>query len=127
MGVFYKFVVENLLSTQKMFDNDIANLVVTGFILLVSFIPAWNSVEWLYDNKLISTRNSGSLIHWVIRLVVGLVIFFTIKIILVTILFVKTYWIQVVIMALLGIAICFSISYCIKQYNGKKVKKEMKK
>ena len=119
MGVFYKFVVENLLSTQKMFDNDIANLLVTGFILLVSFIPAWKSVGWLYDNKLISTRNSGSLIHWLIRLVVGLVVFFVIKTVLVTILLVKTYWIQVILIALLGISIYFSISYCIKQYNKK--------
>ena len=125
MGSFvYKFVVENLLGTQKMFDNDVLNIIVTGFILFVSFIPAWKSVEWLYNNKLISGKDSGSLIHWVIRLVVGIVVFWIIKTILVTILFVKNYWIQVLLMSVLSVGIYFTIKLLIRQYKEKVQKRK---
>ncbi|MBR4567768.1 hypothetical protein IKO18_05150 [bacterium] len=125
MGSFvYKFVVENLLGTQKMFDNDILNIFVTGFILFVSFIPAWKSVEWLYNNKLISGKDSGSLIHWIIRLIVGITVFWVIKTILVAILFVKQYWIQVLLMIILSIGIYFGVKQSIKHYKERVQKRK---
>lgn len=117
MNQVFKFVVESIIGDLKLFDNSLANYIVIGFLLLVSFIPAWKVTGWLYDNKIISSKNSGSFIHWVIRLIVALACFGILKICLVVTLVVKNYWLQLTILLMLGVIVYYAIKYCETEYK----------
>ena len=120
MGGFYKFVVENLLSTQKISNNEVINVIVIGALLLISFAPSWKIVGWLYNNQLIKTKNGGSLIHWTLRLIIGSTIFFLLKTVIWLINLIKIFWIQILLFIPLGIGIHFLINFAIKMNTKSK-------
>lgn len=115
MGGFYKFVVENLLSTQKISSNEVINVIVTGALMLISFAPSWKIVGWLYNNHVIKTKNGGSLIHWILRLIIGSTIFFLLKAVIWLINLIKIFWIQILLLIPMGIGIYFIINFAIKR------------
>lgn len=69
MKYLYKLLAENLIEQFAIVDNNIVNSILMAIILFISFIPAWNSVSFLYKLGMLKDKNSGSLIHWIIRII----------------------------------------------------------
>ena len=76
MKVILKPIFEMITGEYVMFDNIIYNYIIMTVIGLFAFGIAWRCVGKLYDNNIISGKNSGSLIHWTIRLVVFIALFY---------------------------------------------------
>jgi len=76
MKFILKPIFEMVTGEYVMFDNIIYNYIIMTVIGLFAFGIAWRCVGKLYDNNIISGKNSGSLIHWTIRLIVFIVLFY---------------------------------------------------
>lgn len=76
MKIILKPIFEMITGEYVMFDNIIYNYIIMTAIGLFAFGIAWRCVGKLYDNNIISSRNSGSLIHWTIRLIVFMILFY---------------------------------------------------
>lgn len=76
MKIILKPIFEMITGEYVMFDNVIYNYIIMVVIGLIAFGIAWRCVRKLYDNNIISGRNSGSLIHWTIRLIAFIVLFY---------------------------------------------------
>ena len=76
MKLILKPIFEMITGEYIMFDNIIYNYIIMTLIGIFAFGIAWRCVGKLYDNNIISGKNSGSLIHWTIRLIVFTVLFY---------------------------------------------------
>lgn len=76
MKFILKPIFEMITGEYVMFDNIIYNYIIMTVIGLFAFGIAWRCVEKLYDNNIISGKNLGSLIHWIIRVVVFVALFY---------------------------------------------------
>ena len=70
-----KPIFEFITGEFTLFDNIIYNYIAMGIIGLMALVIAFHFVGILYSNGAISGRGVGSIIHWVVRLVVFVVIF----------------------------------------------------
>ena len=73
---FLKPIYETITGEFILFDNIIGNYIVIGVIGTIAFIIAWNFVGILYHEEYINGKNIGSLIHWIVRLVVFILLFY---------------------------------------------------
>lgn len=101
-----------------LFDDILYNYIAMGIIGLIAFKIAWNLVHKLYGCGIITGSNTGSFIHWIIRTIVFILVFYIFNLIIWITKFVIKY--KNIILILLGIVI---ISVFILK-NIKKNKKE---
>lgn len=126
MKAILKPIFEMLTGEYVMFDNIIYNYAITTVIGLVAFGIAWRCVEKLYDNNIIWGKNSGSLIHWTIRLVVFIALFyiFNLLIWLTKFIYIHRQIIYTIICSIIILAIIIIIIYkIIKRKNNKNIYK----
>lgn len=71
-----KPVFEMITGKYVLFDNVIYNYIILGIIGIIALKVAWNSVRKLYDCGIIMTKSSGSIIHWIIRLITFTALFY---------------------------------------------------
>ncbi len=71
MKELYNLIIDNL----NLFQNPLYNYIAMAIIGLIAFGVAWNSVGTLYKMDAISGRESGSFIHWIVRIIVFVAIF----------------------------------------------------
>lgn len=76
MKGFLKPIYEIITGEFILFENIIGNYIAMGVIGIIAFIIAWNFVGLLYDSKIISGKNIGSFIHWTVRLIVFVILFY---------------------------------------------------
>lgn len=107
MNILFKSIFEWIVDQYSLFENPLYNWIVFGIIGLIGFAVAWNVVGSLYRNGDITGRTIGSLIHWIIRLLVMtalyLVIAFIIWIVKLAISIPWWVWI-IIIVSLIGFA-----------------------
>jgi len=60
-------------------DNLIANSIVTSVIGLFAFVLAYRFVGWIYQNGFIESRNGGSIIHWIVRVIIFVILYYVAK------------------------------------------------
>ena len=126
MKVILKPIFEMITGEYVMFDNIIYNYIIMTVIGLFAFGIAWRCVGKLYDNNIISGKNSGSLIHWTIRLVVFIALFyiFNFLIWLTKVIYIHRQIICIIICSVVILAIIITIIYkIIKRKNNKNIDK----
>ncbi len=82
MKTILKPIFEWLIEGYTLFDNDLYNYIAIAAIGFIAFVVAWNIVGSLYTNDIISGRTSGSILHWIIRLITFVVLFSVVGVIL---------------------------------------------
>lgn len=82
MKTVLKPIFELITGEYTLFDNILYNYVAMAVIGLIAFAIAWSVVGRLYADGMIDGRGIGSLIHWVIRLVVFIVVFYVFSLVL---------------------------------------------
>jgi hypothetical protein len=73
-----KFAFNYLTSFFSLLENPLYNYIVMVIIGIFSFRIAYLLVGWFYNNHFISGRNQGSNLHWFIRTIVFVCIYFLI-------------------------------------------------
>lgn len=76
MKVILKPIFELLTGDYVLWGNVIYNYIAMGIIGLIAFAVAWRFVGFLYTTDMIGGRGMGSLIHWTVRLIVFVLIFY---------------------------------------------------
>jgi hypothetical protein len=106
MSSLFKQIFGLITGDMTLFGNIVYNYIALGFIGVFSFLAAFRSTGFLYDSGIIQSSSIGSLIHWVIRLIVFLVLFWIMLLLvwLIRILFEIPIWIwlNLVIIGIIG-------------------------
>lgn len=71
-----KLMFEYLTSSFSLFDNPIKDYVFMTIIGIIAFRVAYSVVGDFYSLGLISGRESGHMLHWIVRFIVLAVIFY---------------------------------------------------
>lgn len=61
-----RFVIDSIV----IFDNVLTNLIITGVVGIISYIVSYRITGSAYSNGVINSKHAGSLIHWIIRIIV---------------------------------------------------------
>lgn len=70
-----KSVYECIISSYSLLANPLEDELIMGIIGIIAYLIAYRAVGKLYDYNIISGRKSGSIVHWIIRLLVWMIIF----------------------------------------------------
>lgn len=70
-----KWIFNFITDQFTLFDNYLYNYIAMGIIGLIAFAIAYGLVGKLYDNDVIEGSSIGSILHWIIRLLVCTVLF----------------------------------------------------
>lgn len=76
MKQIMKPIFELLTGECILFDNVIYNYIGLGIVGVLAFVIAWRCVGILYDYGIIDDKETGSIIHWCLRLISFFVIFY---------------------------------------------------
>lgn len=76
MKQILKPVFEMITGEYVLFDNIIYNYITLGIVGIIALKVAWDFVGKLYDSGIIMGKSSGSIIHWIIRLITFIVLFY---------------------------------------------------
>lgn len=82
MYEIYSTVFQLLTGKLELMDSYIDNYIIMTIIGVVAFSVAYSLVGKLYKHKIIVDRESGSLFHWTIRLIIFIGLFYSIKFII---------------------------------------------
>lgn len=73
-----KLLFQYLTDSYALLENPVDNYYIMGVVGVISFIIAYGVVGWFYDGNLISGRSAGSILHWTIRFIVFVVIYYAV-------------------------------------------------
>lgn len=76
MKQILKPVFEMITGEYVLFDNVIYNYITLSIVGIIALKVAWDFVGKLYDYGIIMGKSSGSIIHWPIRLITFIVLFY---------------------------------------------------
>ena len=71
-----KFLFEYLTNSFSLLNNPLNNYIVMAVIGIIAYRIAYTLVGDLYCLDLIDGRGTGHVLHWIIRLIVFVVIFY---------------------------------------------------
>jgi hypothetical protein len=122
-----KFLFEFITEQFSLFDNIVYNYFAMAAVGVVAFSIAFRLVGILYDLGIIHGRFMGSLLHWLLRFVVFVVLFIFVSLI---ILFVKLIitiptWVWFTLLAIVIISILAYVARKIYVKNNKLSQKSM--
>lgn len=118
MKYILKPIFEMITGEYILFDNVLYNYIAMGIVGIIALKIAWDFVHQLYDWGIISGSNSGSFIHWSVRTIAFVVVFYIFSLIIWFTKFIYTY--RFIILIALGIAIVSIIIFKIiknRKYN----------
>lgn len=72
-----KYAFEYLTDSFSLLNNPIDDYVAMAIIGFIAYVIAYNLVGKLYSYDWIDGRRAGHILHWIIRLVVFVVIFYS--------------------------------------------------
>ena len=76
MKQILKPIFEIVKGEYILFDNVIYNYITLSLVGIIALKVAWDFVGKLYDYGIIMSKSSGSIIHWTIRLITFIVLFY---------------------------------------------------
>ena len=76
MKQILKPIFEIVKGEYILFDNVIYNYITLSLVGIIALQVAWDFVGKLYDYGIIMSKSSGSIIHWTIRLITFIVLFY---------------------------------------------------
>jgi hypothetical protein len=77
-----KPIFDWITGNYTLFENPIYNYLIMGVIGLIAFGTAWNMVGDMYRGDIISSKEAGSIFHWIIRLFVFSILFLVISVVM---------------------------------------------
>ena len=110
--VFYEALGDSL---PFPIDNMIWTTIITTAIDMVAFRNAWKDVGFLYRMGMISGREAGSFLHWVIRTGRYLLLWGVVYAVIIAIKFIMHYW-QMIVCGLL-ILMALAVIVCVARYK----------
>lgn len=69
---------EYLTESYSLLESPLDDLAIMGIIGVVAFAVAYAIVGWFYDMGIIAGREAGSFLHWTIRAIVFVAIYYVI-------------------------------------------------
>ena len=69
-GVIGRFVIDSIV----IFDDAVTNLIVAAIVGSISYILSYRITGSAYSNGVISSKQEGCLIHWLIRIIVFIIL-----------------------------------------------------
>ena len=102
-----KPIFEMITGQYILFDNIIYNYIAIAIIGVLAFKIAWDLVGNLYDLGIIIGRRSGSLTHWLIRIIMFMIIFYLCSAIIWLTKFIFAY--RTTVLIIIGIIAVFAI------------------
>lgn len=109
MKQILKPVFEMITGEYVLFDNVIYNYITLSLVGIIALKAAWNFVGKLYDYGIIMSKSSGSIIHWTIRLITFIVLFYILSGIIWLTKFIYLY--RTAIIIILASSVIFMILY----------------
>ena len=76
MKQILKPIFEIVKGEYILFDNVIYNYITLSLVGIIALKVSWDFVGELYDYGIIMSKSSGSIIHWTIRLITFIVLFY---------------------------------------------------
>ena len=74
-----KILFQYLTDSYALLENPVDNYIIMGVVGGIAFLVAYSIVGWFYDEDLISGSSAGSILHWIIRFIVFVVIYYVIE------------------------------------------------
>ena len=99
MKEILKPIFELLTGDFTLFGNIIYNYIAMAVVGIIAFVVAFGLVGKLYDADMISGRTSGSVIHWILRLIVFVVVFYVFSLVIWLVKFIISipWWVWVIV------------------------------
>lgn len=114
-----KFIFDIITSTYSLFSNPIYNYIAMAIVGSIAFAVAWNLV------KRIGARGElGSILHWTIRLIAFVLIWFIFSIIINVILFIKEHFVLISI-CLTAVIVLYVLSRYAKKHPDSSLNKRV--
>ena len=73
-----KILFQYLTDSYALLENPVGNYIIMGVVGGIAFLVAYSIVGWFYDEDLISGSSAGSILPWIIRFIVFVVIYYVI-------------------------------------------------
>lgn len=116
MKSILKPIFEMITGEYILFENIIQNYVAMSIIGYIAYLVAKKLVGWLYHENIIEGKTIGSIIHWTVRTIVFLIVFFILVGALWLTKFIVTYR-DIILMSISIIIISSIIIKCIIKYK----------
>lgn len=73
-----KFTFEYLTDSFSLLENPIDDCIIMGAVGVIAFLIAYNIVGWFYQTDIIEGGEAGHILHWIIRLIVFVIIYYAV-------------------------------------------------
>ena len=105
-----KFIFDLITSPYSLFENLLYNYIAMGIVGSIAFAIAWNLVR-----EIGARGELGSLLHWLIRFVVFIIIWFIFSVLISVVFFIRKHWLLMLICLLL-LVFLFMLNIYAKKY-----------
>ena len=75
-GYCLKYLFEYIVDSFSLLENPLDDYVVMAIIGIIAYGVAYSLVGKLYNYDIIDGRGAGHILHWIIRLIVFVIIFY---------------------------------------------------
>ena len=127
MKQILKPIFEIVKGEYILFDNVIYNYITLSLVGIIALKVAWDFVGKLYDYGLIMSKSSGSIIHWTIRLITFIVLFYILSGIIWLTKFIYLHKTESIIILSSSVIVIILYKFIQKVYKKDVIKDEVKK
>ncbi len=127
MKQILKPIFEIIKGEYILFDNVIYNYITLSLVGIIALKVAWDFVGKLYDYGIIMSKSSGSIIHWTIRLITFIVLFYILSGIIWLTKFIYLHKTESIIILSSSVIVIILYKFIQKVYKKDVIKDEVKK
>ena len=127
MKQILKPIFEIVKGEYILFDNVIYNYITLSLVGIIALKVAWDFVGELYDYGIIMSKSSGSIIHWTIRLITFIVLFYILSGIIWLTKFIYLHKTESIIILSSSVIVIILYKFIQKVYKKDVIKDEVKK
>lgn len=77
-----KLAFEYLTDSYSLLENPIDNYIIMAVLGFLAYLIAYRIVGWFYSTDIIDGRGAGHILHWMIRFVVFVAIYYVVATVL---------------------------------------------
>lgn len=77
-----KLAFEYLIDSYSFLENPIDNYIIMAVVGFVAYLIAYNIVGWFYRTDMIDGRGAGHILHWIIRFIVFVAMYYVVATVL---------------------------------------------
>ena len=127
MKQILKPIFEIVKGEYILFDNVVYNYITLSLVGIIALKVAWDFVGKLYDYGIIMSKSSGSIIHWTIRLITFIVLFYILSGIIWLTKFIYLHKTESIIILSSSVIVIILYKFIQKVYKKDVIKDEVKK